>query len=237
MGVPKEQSGAAQAADLPAQGAAAGAADAPAGAPPEPLPRGRHNLSREDVLGSQRRRLIRAMLDQVAEKGYPATTVGDVVSAARCSRNAFYELFEDKEACYIAASDQTGADLLAALASAAAAEDSWRGALRSGTRSYLKWWVDNPGYAAAYLVHLPSAGQRALEQRDRVYADFAGLFEALAARARAEQPLLPPLPPLAPSLLVMAITELIAQEVRMGRLDSLLELEDVLVRFIVKALT
>jgi AcrR family transcriptional regulator len=204
---------------------------------PEPLPRGRHNLSRADVRESQRRRLITAMLDQVAEKGYPATTVGDVVSAARCSRNAFYELFEDKEACYIAASDQTGAELLAALASAAATEDSWRGALRSGTRSYLKWWVDNPGYAAAYLVHLPAAGERALEQRDRVYADFAAMFAGLAARARAEQPLLPPLPPLAPRLLVMAITELIAQEVREGRVKDLMKVEDELVRFIVKTLT
>jgi len=203
----------------------------------EPLPRGRHNLSRDDVRESQRARLIRAMLDCVAEQGYPATTVADVVAAARCSRNAFYELFEDKEACYIAASDQTGAEMLDALVSAAGREESWLDALRSGTRSYLQWWVDNPNYAAAYLIHLPAAGQRALEQRDRVYAGFATMFEGLAARARAEQPLLPPLPPLAPRLLVMSITELIAQEVRQGRVASLMELEDQLVRFIVKALT
>lgn len=203
----------------------------------QPLPRGRHKLSRADVLESQRRRLIRAMLDQVAEKGYPATTVGDVVSAARCSRNAFYELFEDKEACYIAASDEAGAEMLATLTAAASAEERWRDALRSGTRSYLRWWVDNPRYAAAYLVDLPAAGRRALDQRDRVYADFAAMFEGLAARARTEQPTLPPVPPLAPRLLVVAITELIAQEVRTGRVHSLMELEDALVRFIVKALT
>ena len=204
---------------------------------PEPLPRGRHNLSREDVRDSQRRRLIRAMLDCVADQGYPATTVADVVSSARCSRNAFYELFEDKEACYIAASDETGAEMLHALVSAAQREESWLDALRSGTRSYLRWWADNPNYAAAYLIHLPSAGRRALEQRDRVYADFAAMFAGLAARARAEQPVLPPLPPLAPRLLVMAITELVAQEVRNGRTDKLPELEDMLVRFVVKALT
>jgi AcrR family transcriptional regulator len=203
----------------------------------EPLPRGRHNLSRDDVRESQRRRLIRAMLDQVAERGYPATTVGDVVSAARCSRNAFYELFEDKEACYIAASDETAAEMLDALISGAQQEDSWLDALRSGTRSYLRWWVDNPRYAAAYLIELPTAGRRALEQRDRAYANFAAMFEGLAARARAEQPLLPPLPPLAPRLLVMSITELIAQEVREGRVGQLMELEDELTRFIVKTLT
>jgi AcrR family transcriptional regulator len=203
----------------------------------EPLPRGRHNLSRDDVRESQRARLIRAMLDCVAQQGYPATTVADVVAAARCSRNAFYELFEDKEACYIAASDETGAEMLEALVSAAEREESWLDALRSGTRSYLQWWVDNPNYAAAYLVDLPAAGRRALEQRDRVYADFAAMFAGLGTRARAEQPLLPPLPALAPRMLVMAITELIAQEVRNGRVAKLPELEDMLVRFVVKALT
>jgi AcrR family transcriptional regulator len=212
-------------------------ADPPRGDEPQPLPRGRHKLSRADVRDSQRRRLIAAMLNLVAERGYPATTVGEVVAAARCSRNAFYELFEDKEACYIAAADETGADMLEALVSGAQQADSWLDALRSGTHSYLRWWVDNPGYAAAYLVDLPAAGRRALEQRDRVYADFAAMFAGLAARARAEQPLLPPLPPLAPRLLVMAITELIAQEVREGRIVHLLELEDELVRFVVKTLT
>jgi AcrR family transcriptional regulator len=234
MGVSNDQARPAAPAST-AAGEPAGAGGGPA-APPEPLPRGRHNLSREHVLGSQRRRLIMAMLDQVAEKGYPATTVGDVVSAARCSRNAFYELFEDKEACYIAAADEAGADMLAALNAAAQAEETWLAALRSGTRSYLRWWVEHPRYAAAYLIDLPAAGRRALEQRDRVYADFAAMFEGLAARARTEQPL-PPLPPLAPRLLVMAITELIAQEVRMGRVGALMDLEDELVRFIVKALT
>jgi len=63
------------------------------------------------------------------------------------------------------------------------------------------------------------------------------MFAGLATRARTEQPLLPPLPPLAPRLLVMATTELIAQEVREGRVESLMELEDELVRFIVKTLT
>jgi len=204
---------------------------------PEPLPRGRHNLSREDVLESQRRRLIEAMLDCVAARGYPATTVSDVVSAARCSRNAFYELFEDKEACYIAASDHAGREMLEALVSAAEQQESWMDALRGGTRSYLRWWVDNPNYAYAYLIHLPAAGQRALDQRDRVYADFAAMFEALGVRARAEQPLLAPLPALAPRMLVMAITELVSQEVRKGRVEMLPELEDMLVRFVVKALT
>jgi AcrR family transcriptional regulator len=202
---------------------------------PKPLPRGRHKLSRDDVLDSQRRRLIVAMLDQVAERGYPATTVADVVSAARCSRNAFYELFEDKEACYIAAADEAGMEMLEAMNAVAVREDTWLEALRSGTRTYLRWWIEHPAYAAAYLIDLPTAGRRALDQRDRVYAGFVAMFEGLAGRARAEQPELPPLSPLVPRLLVMSATELIAQEVRQGRLDSLMELEGDLVAYIANA--
>jgi AcrR family transcriptional regulator len=201
-----------------------------------PLPRGRHKLSREDVRDSQRRRLIRAMLEQVAEKGYPATTVGDVVSAARCSRNAFYELFEDKEACYIAACDETATEMLEALYSAVE-EESWLAALRRGMGSYLRWWVEHPRFATAYVIDLPTAGRRALEQRDRAYARFAEMFEGLAARARAEEPGLPPLAPLVPRLLVTGITETVAQEVRQGRLAELTRLDEELVAFISRALT
>jgi AcrR family transcriptional regulator len=203
--------------------------------PPEPLPRGRHKLSRDDVRESQRRRLITAMLERVAEQGYAATTIGDVVSAARCSRNAFYELFEDKEACYIAASDETAAEMLEILY-AAVEEESWLAALRRGMRSYLQWWTERPQIAAAYLIDLPSAGRRAIEQRDRAYARFAAMFEGLAARARAEQPDLPPMPPLAPLLLVSGITEVVAYEVRQGRLATLGQLEDELVDLVVKVL-
>src|SRR3954470_3379469 len=174
---------------------------------PEPLPRGRHKLSREDVRDSQRRRLIRAMIERVAERGYPATTVSDVVAAARCSRNAFYELFEDKEACYIAACDETATEMLLALYSAVE-EESWLAALRRGMGSYLRWWVEHPRFAAAYVIDLPTAGRRALEQRDRAYERFEAVFADLAGRPRAEQPELEPLPPLTPRLLVTGITEL-----------------------------
>ena len=69
----------------------------------EPLPRGRHKLGADTVRASQRERLIRAMLETVAEQGYEATTVPRVVARARVSRNAFYEFFDDKTSCFIAA--------------------------------------------------------------------------------------------------------------------------------------
>ena len=102
--------------------------------------------------------------------------------------------------------------------------------------AYLSWWQSHPRFAVAYLVELPTAGRRALEQRDRAYASFEAMFEGLAARARAEQPKLPALPVLAPRVLVASITEIVGQEIRAGRVDALHELEDELVFFIVKTL-
>ena len=71
----------------------------------QPLPRGRHSLSREEVRASQRRRMLEAMANATAEKGYVHTTVADVIKRAGVSRETFYEHFSDKEDCFIAAYD------------------------------------------------------------------------------------------------------------------------------------
>ena len=75
------------------------------------LPRGPHGLARELVTGSQRQRLLYAMTVVVAEKGYIATTVAHVTTRAGVSRKTFYEMFADKEECFIAAAD-TGRELM-----------------------------------------------------------------------------------------------------------------------------
>jgi AcrR family transcriptional regulator len=201
----------------------------------EPLPRGRHKLATEVVRASQRQRLIRAMLETVAENGYEATTVPEVVARARVSRNAFYEFFADKTDCFIAACDEQASELLAALV-AFAAEPDWVQMMRRGVGAYLRWWAERPAMSRAYLVGLPAAGDRAMAQRERAYALFRRLFEAVGQRARAEQSGLPPLDEFIPRLLVLAITELVAEEVRAGRIEQLPELEDRIVFAAIKLL-
>ncbi|MET0558198.1 MAG: TetR/AcrR family transcriptional regulator [Solirubrobacterales bacterium] len=70
---------------------------------PRRLPRGRHALTRDQVRADQRRRLVEAVPQAVAERGYEAMSVADVVRAAGVSRNAFYENFVDKHDCFAAA--------------------------------------------------------------------------------------------------------------------------------------
>jgi AcrR family transcriptional regulator len=201
----------------------------------EPLPRGRHKLAPEAVRASQRERLLRAMLECVAEDGYEATTVPEVVAKARVSRNAFYELFADKTDCFIAACDQAAQGLLEELL-ALAAEPDWIEAARRGAGIYLRWWQERPGLSRAYFLGLPQAGERAVAQRERNYEPFRAMFRDLAGRARAEQSDLSPLPAIVPRVLVLAITELVAEEVRAGRVDSLTALEDEIFFLIVRLL-
>jgi len=60
-----------------------------------------------------------------------------------------------------------------------------------------------------------------VRQRDRQYARYRDMFAALGARAREEQPELPPLSPLATRMIVAGVTEIVADEVRGGRLAGL----------------
>lgn len=190
----------------------------------DPLPRGRHKLASDTVRASQRERLLRAIIECIAQHGYEGTTVPMVVRTARVSSNTFYEFFSDKTDCFLHACDALAGELLAALV-ALTEEPDWIEALRKGTALYLRWWQQRPAFARAYLLSIQAAGDRALDQRERVYGLFKAMFVDLARRARTEQPELPTLSPLVPRMLVFAITELVAEEVRVGRLERLHELE------------
>jgi AcrR family transcriptional regulator len=205
--------------------------DPPDGAPPRALPRGPHRLTREIVEASQRGRLIDAMAKTVAEKGYGAATVADVVATAGVSRKTFYEHFRDKEDCFLAAYDTGVEILMGELLAAAEVEGSWRERVRHGIRSYLETLAAEPAFARTFLIESMAAGPRTLERRAAVHARFAGLIAALHAQARAELPELPAVPEPIFEAMVGGIDELASSRVRAGRTDELPELESVLVYF------
>ena len=71
----------------------------------EQLPRGRHGIPREEVLASQRGRMLVAMTEAVAERGFAKVTVADVIRRAGVSRETFYQHFSDKDDAFLAALD------------------------------------------------------------------------------------------------------------------------------------
>jgi AcrR family transcriptional regulator len=190
-----------------------------------PLPPGRHKIPPSEVRASQRERLLRAMLEEVGARGYAATTVPRVVAAARVSRNSFYALFDDKLDCFLALCDEEAVGLFDATL-AAAEEPDWCSAVCRGVEAYLRWWRERPAFSRAYFIEMPSAGPAAVEQRERQSDPYRQMFAALGDRARDEEPGLPPMLGLAPRLAVVGVTELVAEEVRGGRVGELSDLRD-----------
>ena len=95
------------------------------------LPRGRHGLPRELVTRSQRERLLAAMVRVAAAKGYGATTVADILEHAGVGRESFYELFDDKRDCMLAAHSILVEDLEAKVRAACEEPGEWADRLQA----------------------------------------------------------------------------------------------------------
>jgi AcrR family transcriptional regulator len=173
--------------------------------------------------------MLTAISEAVADKGYAATTVADVVGRAGVSRKTFYEHFGDKEECFIAAWD-TGVALLIDAVSRATleAEGDWRDRLHAGVRAYLDTLVSVPAFARTFLIEVLAAGPRALDRRAQVHVRFAELLRTLHERQREVAPELPELPDEVFAATVGAVEELVAERVRQGRIEELPELEPVI---------
>src|SRR4051795_12824393 len=154
------------------------------------LPRGRHAAPREVVRSSQRGRMLAAMASAVGEKGYGAVAVADVIARAGVSRKTFYEHFDNKEECFLAAYDagvEAMLDAIDAAIRAAAAGDPLAIA-RAGTARYLETLAANPAFARTFLVEVLAAGPRALERRAAVHARFAEQLAVVHRAARSVSP-------------------------------------------------
>src|ERR1700679_20653 len=97
--------------------AAARTAAAKNGAKTSRLRPGPNGMPRGQVTEIQRTRMPAATVEAVEEVGYARLTVAQVIGRARVSRKTFYDLFDDREDCFLAAFDealeQPGADAVA----------------------------------------------------------------------------------------------------------------------------
>ncbi|MEA2273245.1 MAG: hypothetical protein QOI98_1953 [Solirubrobacteraceae bacterium] len=190
------------------------------------LPRGRHELTRAAVADSQRSRLLDAMAEVVADKGYVAATVGDVVAAAAVSRRTFYEQFEHKEACFLAA-HQAGLELLLREIRDALAplpRDDWRGRAQASIEAYLRTLAERPAAAWAFTVEALGAGPHALEQRAHVLARWVVQWRDLHEMARRQDRRVREVSDDELTVLVGGIEELVRECLRSSGADKLPQL-------------
>jgi AcrR family transcriptional regulator len=122
-----------------------------------PLPGGHHGLSREQIVDSQRERLLAAIVEEAAGRGYRATTITEIVKRASVSTRDFYELFDGKEDCFLAAFDIVRDHVEDLVTSAAAAEGDWSHQVSAALRAALEFFAAEPDLARFCLLESVSA--------------------------------------------------------------------------------
>jgi AcrR family transcriptional regulator len=121
-------------------------------------------------------RLLRALAAVVADKGYPDTTVAEVVERASTSQRTFYEHFKNKEDAIVAALDSGSAHMLAAALPAFRRAPDWQHAVHDTIEAMFHFGAEEPEYARLGGVEMYAAGKRALDQREVVTEGMEGLL-------------------------------------------------------------
>lgn len=130
------------------------------------------------------------MIEVVSERGYPETRVVDVIGVAGVSRKTFYELFDSKEDCFLAAYDVLLGNLLGEATNAfeGAPGAAWAERIRSALEVLLEHLAVHPEEARFAIVEVLAAGPKALARRDAALRQFTGLLEAGRSETSVELP-------------------------------------------------
>jgi len=134
-------------------------------------------IGRERVVAIQRSRMIRAMVYEVAERGAGSVTVAHVVARSGVSRRTFYEAFEDREECLLAALHEMVGLATARVESVAGAGLKWRERIRAGLTELLELFDAEPGIARFLVVESLAAGPEALSYRATILARLAAVVD------------------------------------------------------------
>ncbi|HEV3071704.1 MAG TPA: TetR family transcriptional regulator [Solirubrobacteraceae bacterium] len=132
---------------------------------------GQEPVAPNRVAEIQRQRIIGAMAEVAAEKGAANVTVAHIVARAGISRRTFYEIFEDREACLLAALEEAIGQAAATVVPAYRGGGrpdfgaGWRERVRAGLAALLTFLEEEPGLGRLCVVEALGAGEGALERR------------------------------------------------------------------------
>jgi AcrR family transcriptional regulator len=132
---------------------------------PDQLRGGNHGLTPEQVASSQRERVLAAMRELVAGRGYQAVAVTEVIRHAGVSRKTFYELWSGKEECFAAVYEREMERLLAPALQAFEGDEPWADRLRTALGVLLGALAADADAARICFVEVLAAGPLALERR------------------------------------------------------------------------
>jgi AcrR family transcriptional regulator len=196
---------------------------------PRRLPRGRHALAPEQVLADQRERLLAAVPGVVAERGYEAMSVADIVKRAAVSRNAFYKNFKDKQECFAVAHEAGHERLFRILALPCETGGTVEERVERSLAAVLDALASDPALARMLFVEAPSSAG------EEIALDYHEWLRHYGTLLRAAAPNAPPgmSPPAEiDQVIVGGIASRIASEVLQGAAAELRDLTPHLVEYV-----
>ena len=120
-----------------------------------------------------RRRLLDAMAQAVAGKGYAAVTIADLAAQARVSKRSFYEHFADKAECLIALYEAASHQSFEVLRQAIDPARDWHEQVEQALQAYFETLACNPPLLRTLFIEIVALGPQGLAARRRTTRQFA----------------------------------------------------------------
>jgi AcrR family transcriptional regulator len=140
------------------------------------------DIQRQRSPEAHRRRAVAAMAEAVGEHGYAGTTVEDILSRAGMSRRTFYQLFRNREECFLATYDAALEEAMERLALAHGGNGRrWTGQVEVALAALFEYLAAEPGLARVWLVEAPSLGPAGVERHERTMRQLAKRLAGLRA--------------------------------------------------------
>lgn len=171
------------------------------------LPPGSHGIPADVVARNQRERLVAAMAEECAGRGYAETSVAAVAKRAGVSSVTFYKQFADKRDCLLAAHRELLGRLLEELDRAVGTEDSAEAKAKAALGAALALFAADPPSARLLTVEVLAGGPEGAALHDEMVAALAERLETDWVKAA-------------------GILALVGKRVVAGEAESLPQLED-----------
>jgi AcrR family transcriptional regulator/DNA-binding MarR family transcriptional regulator len=177
----------------------------------------RGHLERTEIAEFQRNRMLAAVIEAVQEVGYAGLTVAQVTVRARVSRKTFYELFENREDCFLAAFEQTLSQARPVISAAYGDAPNWRDGIRAAMATLLELIEQEPALAKLCIGETLAVSEMVSWRRTEVQRELAqaidhGRLQTTAGRRP---------PPMTAEGIVGGITEIIRTRLLMPRTEQL----------------
>jgi AcrR family transcriptional regulator len=140
--------------------------------PPAPLPPGRRRLSKQEVAENHRQRLLVAAARLAHDKGYAATTIGDITKLARVDTRVFYRLFTDKREAFRALHQLLFQRIMAVTAAGFISGGTWPERIWEGGRAFAHYVEQEPTLAHASFVDSHAGDGETMQRVEELVTGF-----------------------------------------------------------------